>query len=399
MTDMVCTGTCKDTCLVVSKITAELCDLVHKTVAHLKLILAPCKETTNKLSSWGRTLKADEIEFTIQVSETSTRSGSTANDAISSVVSTPGGLIQSAHAHHGPHNDVTLKRAVGQGSFGRVYYATWVNSPVAVKIVRWNKMSRKGRGNPIVEADLSLKLAHPNLVCTFKYFYQDMPQTEEEEEKEKEEAEWRNLGIQIKSEMLEAWIIQEWCDRGTLCSFCNVPRYGEQHNDEVKAMFKDIVSAGAYLHSCHVIHGHLTGSNVLLKSDCSWKGFSCKIADFGLSRTLKAECNDIQTTQMGTVSYMPPELFDEDLGQTQLSPATDVYAAGIVLWQILTGSTPFAGCSPPQIIMRVVTGRGLKLSDAPEEFVKLFTQCTVMDPSQRPQFNDVIAFLSPPLPM
>jgi len=392
---MVSTCSWADMFLVARKVAMELGGSVHKVVGHLKATLAHCTVKSNKISNCDRAKNTEEIEFPSRVWETSTTSGSNASIAISSVASTQNVSMVGANEHHSSCSGVTLVRAVGQGSFGKVYYGIWGNSQVAVKIVRWNKMSRKGRGNPIVEADLSLNLAHPNLVCTFKYFYQDMQQTEEE----REEPEWRKFGIQSTSEMLEAWIIQEWCDRGTLCSFCNVPRRGEQHKDEVKAIFGEIVSAGAYLHSCNVIHGDLTGNNVLLQSSFSCKGFTCKISDFGLSRTWKAECSDIQTTQMGTVSYMPPELFDEDLGYVQLSPVTDVYSAGVVLWQILTGSTPFAGCSPPQIVLRVVTGRGLKLSDAPEEFVKLFNQCTVADPSQRPQFNDLIACLNPPIPL
>jgi len=391
---MVSTCCCADPRLTI-KVTMDLGDLLHKTAVHLKAVFAHYKWKANQLSSCNSTQKVEEIESPVQMSETCARSCGNTTAAISPVTSGQDTFTRCTHEHHSPYNAVTLVRAVGRGSFGKVYYANWMNSHVAVKIVRWNKMSRKGRGNPIVEADLSLKLAHPHLVGALKYFYQDIPQTEEEENGE---AEWRKLGIQSTSEMLEAWIIQEWCDLGTLCSFCKVPRYGEQHKDEVKAMFTDIVSAGAYLHSCNVIHGDLTGNNVLLRSDCSCKGFSCKISDFGLSRILKAECSDIQTTQMGTVSYMPPELFDDDLGHVQLSPATDVFSAGIVLWQIVTGSTPFAGCSPPQIILRVVTGRGLTLSDAPVEFVKLFNQCTVIDPS-RPQFNDFIACLSPPFQM
>jgi len=391
---MVSTCSFTGVCLVTNKVSVALCDSLRRMVVHLKATLASYKSKEKKLGSCDSTQHVEEIKSPSELSETCAGSGSNTSIAVSSVTSKQDTLIQSADQHHGPYNDVTLVRAVGQGSFGKVYYANWVNSPVAVKIVRWNKMSRKGRGNPIAEADLAVKLAHPNLVCTFKYFYQDMLQTETEEEDE-----WRRLGIQSKSEMLEAWIIQEWCDSGTLTSFCKRPLYGEQHKDEVKAMFTDIVSAGAYLHSCNIIHGDLTGNNVLLKSDCSPKGYSCKISDFGLSRILREECSNIQTTQMGTVSYMPPELFDEDLGPAQLSSATDVYAAGIVLWQILTGSAPFAGCSPPQIILRVVTGRGLKLSnDAAEEFMKLFNQCTTMDPTQRPQFNDLIACLNPPVP-
>jgi len=277
-------------------------------------------------------------------------------------------------------DEVSLQNIVGQGSFGKVYYATWATLPVAVKIMRWDKSTRKGRGNPVTEAELSLQLVHPNLTRTFKYYSKTL-----------DEEALRELGFKNSSLMVEAWTVQEWCDRGTLWNFCNVPRYGAQFKDEVKEIFADIVTGGAYLHSHNVIHGDLSSNNVLLKTDASPKGFSCKICDFGLARILKSESRDIQTTQMGTVSFMPPELFEVDRCDIKLSPAADVYSSGILLWQVLTGSAPFSGCSPPQIVLRVATGRKLKLPDtAPQEFVHIFNQCTCMEPGERPHFSDLV---------
>jgi len=175
---MVSTCCCADPRLTI-KVTMDLGDLLHKTAVHLKAVFAHYKWKANQLSSCNSTQKVEEIESPVQMSETCARSCGNTTAAISPVTSGQDTFTRCTHEHHSPYNAVTLVRAVGRGSFGKVYYANWMNSHVAVKIVRWNKMSRKGRGNPIVEADLSLKLAHPHLVGALKYFYQDIPQTEE----------------------------------------------------------------------------------------------------------------------------------------------------------------------------------------------------------------------------
>lgn len=70
---------------------------------------------------------------------------------------------------------------------------------------------------------------------------------------------------------------------------------------------QEIAGALAYLHSQDLLHGDLTGGNILLaSSDSDERGFCAKVADFGLSRTLGSE--PVDTGTYGTVTHMPPEL-------------------------------------------------------------------------------------------
>lgn len=74
-----------------------------------------------------------------------------------------------------------------------------------------------------------------------------------------------------------------------------------------RATAHEIAAALAYLHSQDLLHGDLTGGNILLaSSDTDERGFSAKVADFGLSRTLGSE--PVDTGTYGTVTHMPPEL-------------------------------------------------------------------------------------------
>ena len=74
-----------------------------------------------------------------------------------------------------------------------------------------------------------------------------------------------------------------------------------------RATAHEIAAALAYLHSQDLLHGDLTGGNILLaSSDADERGFTAKVADFGLSRTLGSE--PVDTGTYGTVTHMPPEL-------------------------------------------------------------------------------------------
>ena len=74
------------------------------------------------------------------------------------------------------------------------------------------------------------------------------------------------------------------------------------------------------------------------------------MADFGLSRVLSQEA--ISTGTFGTVTHMPPEL----LTTGRLSKAVDVYAFGVLLWEMCTGRRPWAGMMQMQVLMQGCSG-------------------------------------------
>ena len=81
----------------------------------------------------------------------------------------------------------------------------------------------------------------------------------------------------------------------------------ESHPASCRNTAREIASALMYLHSRDVLHGDLTGGNILLiSSDTDERGFTAKVADFGLSRMLGSEA--VNTGTYGTVTHMPPEL-------------------------------------------------------------------------------------------
>lgn len=200
-------------------------------------------------------------------------------------------------------------------------------------------------------------------------------------------------GEGVEMGMHETWIVQEWCDRGTLAQFCRTPRTDERFWPEVLEINQEIAAAGSYIHSFGIIHGDLSANNVLIKSHLSRKGYVCKMCDFGLARILEGESTEIVTTQLGTVTHMPPELLSLEETQSKLTAKADIYAAGIFIWQSFMGKTPYEGLSAPKVILKVASGARLELPpEIPKTIVRMFERCTASSPEARPEFEELIRF-------
>ena len=101
-----------------------------------------------------------------------------------------------------------------------------------------------------------------------------------------------------------------------------------------------IASAVAAAHEAGIIHRDLKPENVLI----SQRG-QLKVADFGLARAVTASTATANGMLIGTVSYIAPELVTHGHADTRC----DVYALGIVLYEMLTGSKPHTGDTPIQV--------------------------------------------------
>lgn len=281
-----------------------------------------------------------------------------------------------------PFEDVEMVGLVGRGSFGRVYEARWGVAPVALKVVEHDDSCQSAPDTVSFEGALSASLAHPNLVQTFKYSVREV-----------------TFGQQARSRgevgNYEVWIVQEWCGLGTLAQ-----RVSQQQQEmmggsisEVVEVACEIVCGASYLHSRGVIHGDLTASNVLLteRPNCT-KGYAAKVSDFGLARVLDSGKSSINTATMGTVTYMPPELFQ--LEGCCLTQKVDVYAFGVILWQMCSGERPFDGLLPTQIVVIVSQGTSLKMpTSVPTPLRDIFQHCTQRKPEMRPAFDRLLVDL------
>src|SRR5690606_29611051 len=102
-----------------------------------------------------------------------------------------------------------------------------------------------------------------------------------------------------------------------------------------------VLCALAAAHESGLIHRDIKPENVLISDQ-----HQIKVADFGLAKAVSAQTATATAgVLLGTVSYLPPELVTN--GKATLR--SDVYSAGIVLYELLTGCKPYTGDSPIQV--------------------------------------------------
>ncbi|CAE6534913.1 unnamed protein product [Rhizoctonia solani] len=138
-------------------------------------------------------------------------------------------------------------------------------------------------------------------------------------------------------------MVSEWMDNGNLHEYMRrnpgFDRYG---------MCAQVASGVAYMHQCDVVHGDIKAVNVLVSLD----GVA-KIADFGLSTMAEASLAFSETSNMqaGSLRWAAPELLSE---VSSKSKASDVYALGMTLLEIFSGTVPYAQCQRDFQVLVVV---------------------------------------------
>jgi serine/threonine-protein kinase PknK len=149
---------------------------------------------------------------------------------------------------------------------------------------------------------------------------------------------------------------------------------------KVRVLF-GVAAAMQYLHDqAHIVHRDLKPANVLLTAD-----LEPVVADFGLSKHVSA-AQMRQTAMAGSPIYMAPELLRDE----EYSVKVDVYAFGILAWELLTTSLAFAAISnPAEVTRQTVAGMRPPEGLLPPRFRDLVTRCWDASPAARPLFHEV----------
>ncbi|MBL0214416.1 MAG: serine/threonine protein kinase [Myxococcales bacterium] len=155
-------------------------------------------------------------------------------------------------------------------------------------------------------------------------------------------------------------------------------------------------------HRAGIVHRDLKPDNVFLARQS--RGEVIKLLDFGISRSQGQEGEFRLTTTglvLGTPYYMSPE---QARGDTQIGPAADLYAFGVIMYELLTGTVPIQGDNYNQLMYRVMTGDYVrpreKRPEIPEGLQQLILQTMSLEPARRPASaaeleQQLLAFCSP----
>ena len=209
---------------------------------------------------------------------------------------------------------------VGSGGMGIVYEARHkeLNRRVAIKTLRGESLADPSfRERFRAEAEAIAKLQHPNVIQVFEVGY---------------------LEPQSGDRYPSPFIALEFVDGGSL-----TPRTRTPQSPQFAASTLETLARAAHAaHRLGIIHRDLKPANVLLTREGQ-----PKVADFGIAKQLNAEqppggqAVTLDGTVMGTPEYMAPEQLEGE----PASPAIDIYALGVILYEMLTGHAPFQGAT------------------------------------------------------
>ncbi|XP_011333896.1 mitogen-activated protein kinase kinase kinase 11 isoform X2 [Ooceraea biroi] len=261
--------------------------------------------------------------------------------------------------------ELQLEEVIGVGGFGKVYRGFWKKREVAVKAARQDAGEEPSvtLENVRQEAKLFWLLKHENIV-----------QLE---------------GVCIK--MPNMCLVMEYARGGSL----NRVLSGRKIRPDVLVDWAIQIARGMdYLHNkapISLIHRDLKSSNVLLSEPIENDDFqykTLKITDFGLAREV------YKTTRMsaaGTYAWMAPEV----IKKSTFSKASDVWSYGVLLWELLTGETPYKGIDALAVAYGVAVNK-LTLpipSTCPQPWRVLMEECWASDSHARPGFADILVAL------
>ena len=137
------------------------------------------------------------------------------------------------------------------------------------------------------------------------------------------------------------------------------------------AWIRGIGAAVAYLHDHGIVHRDLKPGNIFRDEGI------VKVGDYGLAKFISQTRRSGHTESVGTVHYMAPEVAKGRYGKE-----IDIYALGIILYELLTGRVPFEGESVAEVLMKHLTAKP-DLSPLAEPYRSVVARALEKDPDDR----------------
>lgn len=214
-----------------------------------------------------------------------------------------------------------IVRKLGSGGMGEVFEAedTEVGSTVAIKVVRPEVVDTEDVADRLRrEVQLARDVTHPNVCRTFDLYRHTLAN-----------------GVEVTvvgMELLKGEDLAHRIARGALTV------------REALPILRQIARGLFAAHRLGIVHRDLKPSNVLLVPESD--GIRAVVTDFGIARRTTENSAEINITQTGFALGSPAYMAPEQLAGEPITPATDVYALGLVAHEMITGTSPFADTTP-----------------------------------------------------
>ncbi|XP_042427439.1 serine/threonine-protein kinase ATG1c-like isoform X2 [Zingiber officinale] len=214
--------------------------------------------------------------------------------------------------------DYIIGQQIGAGAFSTVWRARHRvrGTEVAVKEIVMDRLSKKLQENLLSEVSILRRINHPNIIALYDF-------------------------IQTSGRI---YLVLEYCKDGDLSVY--IQNHGRVPEIIAKHFMQQLASGLQVLRDNNVIHRDLKPQNLLLSTHGG--NFVLKIADFGFARSLAPR--GLAETLCGSPLYMAPEVMQFQ----KYDAKADLWSVGIILYQLVTGKTPFTGNSQIQLLQNVL---------------------------------------------
>ena len=275
-------------------------------------------------------------------------------------------IVEEEHAFlHIPYYDLIQEKRIGQGGFADVYRGRWLSrdDEVAIKVIRIQYLDERVKGDFTREISMMHKIRYNHILNIFGACI--------EPGKYALVVEYMSLGSLfdvLKDKKLQL----AWPNR---CSVAIQMTRGIN-----------------YLHQLAnpIIHRDIKSLNILMTK---WdKSFLVKVADFGLAKIRRETSRQSShNSSVGTLPWKAPELLD--MGRH--TEASDVYALGVVLWELATECEPYEEADDATISAFVLRGARLPIPEnIPNSFTNLISRAWMHEPEKRPTCRQLLSLMN-----
>ena len=255
-----------------------------------------------------------------------------------------------------------LEELIGGGGMADVYKARdcLLNRPVAVKILHEEfKQDKEFVDKFQREAQAAARLSHPNIVNIY------------------------DVGVADG----DHYIVMEYVPGRTLKD--RIRQEGHLSVSESLRVAREIAEALAHAHANNLVHCDIKPHNILMMADGH-----AKVADFGIARAVTESTMTYSGNVIGSVHYFSPE----QAKGTMITPKSDVYSLGVVLYEMLTGKLPFTGDNPVSIAVKHLQEEPVPVRQIdpaiPPVVEAIVSKAMSKDPAMRPTSAELVQDIS-----